>query len=100
VPDWFSIDVEQADSVQVVRLRGEFDISCAEQVRAELLEIAVSSVVIDLSDLEFMDAAALSVLVAARREMRATGHRVRIRGAQGLPRRVFEITELDDLLDD
>lgn len=68
--------------------------------RDALVEFAGSTVVFDLTDLRFVDAAGVAGIVAASRLIGEAGHRFRVRGAQGVVRRVFEITELGHLLRD
>lgn len=84
----------------LVTLYGELDLRDAERVRRTLVEISASgsSVVVDLSGLEFIDAKGLSALLVAKREITARGDRMEIRNARGLVRRVFEVTRLTELL--
>lgn len=94
----FGIELTNSGDRQVVRLVGELDLAYAGPVRAALVGIAGPEVVVDLSDLTFIDASGLSALVAARGQMATEGHRLLLVGAGSAVRRVFELTGLADLL--
>ena len=61
----------EGDAV-VVRLAGELDLYNAPQVRAalaEVVEAAPQRVVVDMSDVEFIDSTALCVLIESRAKL-------------------------------
>ena len=63
------LGVESAGSATVVRLAGEIDLYNVDQVRSAIgaaVDDGPSRVVIDLSQVEFMDSTALGVLIEAR----------------------------------
>jgi anti-sigma B factor antagonist len=91
---------EDPCGVHVLRLHGELDLVSADGVRQALLALAGSTVVADLSALEFIDSSGLSTLVRARRSIETGGNRLVIRGARGATRRAFEAAGLADVLDD
>jgi|GEM_PF-966488 len=95
----FFADVTDVDDKHVVRLYGELDIATADFLRATLMKIAGSIVVVDLSDLQFIDAAGVSAIMVARRDITGLGHRFSIAGASEMVRRVFELTDLAHFLD-
>lgn len=86
--------------LHVVRLVGEVDLLDADRVRDVLVEQAGSAVVLDLTDLRFIDAAGVAGVLEAYRRLSAAGHELAVRGARGIVRRVFEVTELGYLLQD
>ena len=64
--------VETVGAAYVVRLGGELDLYNAEKVRSALVEACADSperVVVDLSEVEFMDSTALGVLIEARTKL-------------------------------
>ncbi len=66
------IRIEAVGSARVVRLGGELDLYNAEQVRSALAEVlaqAPERVVVDLSEVEFIDSTALGVLIEARTKL-------------------------------
>ena len=100
LPAPFGIEVDDAPDGHVVHLVGELDLAYASQVRDALRPLAGSTVVLDLSRLTFVDAAGISAILAVRRDVLAAGHELRIRGAHGPVRRVFEVCSLEDVLSD
>lgn len=89
--------VEMVGTACVVKLGGELDLYNADRVRSALAEATADSperVVVDLSDVEFMDSTALGVLIEAR--TRLDNRRGFLLAAPGLEtRRALEISGLD-----
>jgi anti-sigma B factor antagonist len=89
--------VETVEGACVVKLAGELDLYNASQVRDALREVCSDSpqrVVIDLSEVEFIDSTALGVLIEAR--TRIDNRRAFLLAAPGLEtRRALEISGLD-----
>src|ERR1700722_3604174 len=71
----FSIAVRELPQLDVhlVALSGELDIVSADFLTDALVEAAASTVVVDLSDLTFMDCRGIGALVAARNSILASG---------------------------
>lgn len=81
----------------VVRLRGELDIACSEDLRRDLNEARREHgehLVLDLADLEFMDSGGLSVIVACYKATTAAGGSLTLAGPRPIVRRTLEITGL------
>lgn len=55
---------------------------------------------VDLSSLAFIDAAGIAALALAQGSLAACGRRMRLRGAHGLMRRLFEVGDAGHLLED
>lgn len=90
-----------ADGTRVVTLRGELDLSSAGPALEELLEECVESgyhVVIDLSEVDFMDSAGLALLVKTERGLSAAGRRLVVMRPHANVRRILELTSLDQRL--
>jgi anti-sigma B factor antagonist len=89
--------VEAVEGACVVRLGGELDLYNAPQVRDALAEACSDSpqrVVVDLSEVEFIDSTALGVLIEAR--TRIDNRQAFLLAAPGLEtRRALEISGLD-----
>jgi anti-sigma B factor antagonist len=96
---YLTMDVRDEPDSHLVMLRGELDVAAAADLQARLLSVAGSTVVVDLSGLTFIDAAGVGVLVDTRAKLEGEGHRVVLRGASGLVRRVFDLLNLQALLD-
>jgi anti-sigma B factor antagonist len=82
---------------RVVRLGGELDLYNAPQMREALAEACADSparVVVDLSEVEFLDSTALGVLIEARTKL--DNPRAFLLAAPGLEtRRALEVSGLD-----
>jgi anti-sigma B factor antagonist len=102
LPQAFRMEVDDDGGTgePVLRLFGELDLVSADAVQHALVALARSTVVADLTHLEFIDSSGLCALLRARRRIEEAGHRLEIRGAQGATRRVFEAGGLVDVLDD
>ena len=90
-----------ADGTRVVTLTGDLDLSSGGPVLEELLEECVESgahVVIDLSEVDFMDSAGLALLVKTERGLSAAGRRLVVTRPRPNVRRILEFTELDQRL--
>jgi len=100
LPQEFRIEIVGDDEERIVRLYGELDLVCADEVHDALIECPGRGVVADLANLEFIDSTGISALLVARRALESNGRDLELRGAAGATRRVFEAAGLDDVLDD
>jgi anti-sigma B factor antagonist len=91
------LSVELFDGACVVRLAGELDLYNASVVRKTLVEACMdgpAKVVVDLSEVEFIDSTALGVLIEAR--TRLPNRKGFLLAGPGLEtRRALEISGLD-----
>ena len=99
----FEIKTESADDALLVRVIGELDLSTHEQLRGPLIDAAGtgSSVVVDLSECEFVDSSGIRALLLGHEAIRSSDSgvkRVLIAGAQPQVRRVLEMTGVDDAI--
>jgi len=93
---------EAADGPMVWRLRGEIDTANAARIEAELLEAVcrgTGDVVLDLTDVAFIDSSGLGSLVAVAAEVRTRGGHLAIVPGPPHVRRVFDLLQLDELLE-
>lgn len=82
----------------VLWLRGEHDMATAAQVHEAIDRLKQSTsdeVVIDLGDVDFLDASIIRVLVAAGRGLEAQGRSLVLRAPSRTARRVLELCGLD-----
>jgi anti-anti-sigma factor len=88
---------QPAAAVLVVAPAGEVDPATAPLLRAALLDAVdgYPQVCCDLTGVNFLGAAGVTVLVAALERAAGAGSRLRIRGAQGITERVLRITGVD-----
>jgi anti-sigma B factor antagonist len=91
----------QADA-GVVAVRGEIHVSTAPELStllAEALERGVQSLVLDLSEVEFIDSTGLSVLLNLLRRLTQRGGGLVIVCTNPTVLRLFEITRLESTFD-
>lgn len=69
----FSITTRSLPGVHIVALHGELDIASADGVADAIVEVAGSTVVVDLSDLTFMDSTGVGALALARSRILSEG---------------------------
>jgi anti-anti-sigma factor len=89
--------VERQGDACVVRLGGELDLYNASQVRDALIDACADSparVVVDLSEVEFVDSTALGVLIEARTRL-DNRRAFLLAGPRIEARRALEISGLD-----
>ena len=91
---------EDSNGRAVVAVRGEIDVATSPTLRTELyaiIDAGARELVVDLSELGFIDSSGLGVLVAALKHMREREGELILAGLQQPARRVFEITDLTEL---
>ena len=84
----------------IATIRGSFTAADSNGFRDVLRKIEATDcrlVVLDLSGLEFADSAALSLMILAHRAADKAGKRLTLRGLKGQVKRVFELTQLDEI---
>jgi anti-sigma B factor antagonist len=92
------VDVDDRDGVAVVTARGELDLGSAPHLRDVALGRLMAGdrlLVLDLSDVAFIDSIGLGTLVAILRRARALGGDVSVVVTLERVRRPFEVTGLD-----
>ena len=92
----FDIVVDVTDpSTPVLRLRGELDLAGVGMLEGpafRLMEQGAREVVLDLSELDFVDVSGVNALLALDRAAARLGARLVLRGAQPQARRVLQAT--------
>jgi anti-sigma B factor antagonist len=89
--DQFSRSVTDVGDIHLVALRGELDLATADGLSGWLIEISGSTVVIDLSELAFMDSSGIAALIQTKNEL---GDCLVLTRPRANVRRVFDITGL------
>jgi anti-anti-sigma factor len=96
------IQIDEVDGVTVLFLAGELDMTAAAQLSDALTtgcSLAKDRLAVDVSGLAFMDLAGLRGLLGAHRRLLGEGRGgIIVRGASGMVRRIFELTEFTSLL--
>ena len=89
-------------SPSIVRFHGEHDIATVQVLAAQLARVIASTesdLSIDLSDVTFMDASTVSVIVCARRFLASRDRLLTLRSPGADAQRIIEICRLEELLD-
>lgn len=98
---FLEVGTERNDDEQVIALAGELDLDGAQRVSLELQRAAAADVrriVLDLSNLEFIDSSGVRLIVEADARSRTDGAKLAlIRGPRPV-QRVFELTGVAERL--
>ncbi len=84
-------------AVAVVRPIGALTQNDAERLKTQMLKVRVKSLgrlVLDASNIPFIDSRGLEVLVEVSQQLTQTGQALKIAGVNDVLREVFELTEL------
>ncbi len=87
-------------NLPVVAVRGEIDVATAPELRQRLDELVAGgdrTIVVDLSDVTFIDSIALGVLVGAVNRCRQVGGDLPLVLSEPRIRKVFDITGLTEV---
>lgn len=101
VREQLSGSVSVDGGLAMVSLIGEVDISTVAHLRTlvdEAVALGEPRVVVDLTEVRFMDAGALAVLAVAAERLRRSGGELAVRGATPAIYRLFEVTSLTEAL--
>lgn len=94
----FELSQHAKDGYVVVELRGELDITTVPNLRPALhalLDGKTPRIILDLSELAFIDSSALTAIVIADRRARQLGVTLALAAPQRIVARVLSITGLD-----
>jgi anti-anti-sigma factor len=91
------IRIDQHDDNWAMEVRGEVDLVTAETLRHELSRLDGDRVVLDLSQVAFMDCAGIGLLVGAARS-RPDPESLNVRHANGQVDKLIRLCGLDRLL--
>ena len=96
--DELQIETEPIEDGMVVRPIGEIDLSCAALLRQRLSQVQSSQpsrLIIDLSQVPYMDSSGVATLVEAMQVARRGGSKLILCALQDKVRSIFEIARLD-----
>lgn len=98
----FDISVIRSDEEVAVVVVGELDIESARTLERSVSPLRgpeVKRVLLDLSQVEFIDSTGLRVLIALRNGAKRNGHSLTLRPPARVVQRVFQITGTRGLFD-
>lgn len=90
------------DNIPVIELEGEVDVYTAPQLKQRMLEILDGGsvkMIVDLTQVEYLDSTALGVLIGGLKRLREKNGNLLLICPNQRVRRVFEITGLDKIFD-
>jgi len=96
----FLLAVDLAGAQPVVRLSGEVDMATSAAVKSSLADLAEGghlAVVVDLSEVTFIDSSGLHVLLDAQRRLSKSGGKVVLRKPAPAVDRILQISGLCDV---
>ena len=97
----FEARSQEKDGVVTIALSGELDMATAPMLSDNLAPFegnGVSTIILDLQDLTFIDSTGMHVFLEARRRAMSNGHRLLLSGAGPAARRLFDLTGTQFLL--
>lgn len=103
-PAWqpFSVTVSKDGERAIVTLRGELDLSGTDRLRAALEqaeEPPTGLLILDLSELDFIDSTGLEIVLRAARRAHDAGRRLAVARPSTYVRRLLKVTAIDQSLD-
>jgi anti-anti-sigma factor len=103
-PAWqpFSVTVSANGDRAWVALRGELDLSGVDRARQAIEQAEANEsplLVLDLSELDFIDSTGLEVMLRAARRAEDNGRRLIVAKPSRYVRRLLELTAIDQSLD-
>ena len=96
----FSTEVTQTGDGTVIHVRGEIDVATCERLR-DAIEPHLGpeqKLILDFSEVDFMDSACLRVLIQARGALTADGGSLILRNPSDAARRLLTAAQAEDLL--
>ena len=93
-------EVRHEGHAVVLVLEGEIDMDCSVELRNKFLELLKgkpSSLVVNMTQVEFMDSSGLGTLVEALKWSRKGGSEFKLAGLSQGVRNIFEISKLESL---
>lgn len=98
----FALTTRRGRAGTVLEVAGDLDMSTTPRLRDRLLEVVESgarTVVVDLTDVGFMDSSGLGALVVAYKELRERDGWLGLAGVRPPVRKVFSITSVDRVIE-
>jgi anti-sigma B factor antagonist len=94
----FALTRGEHRGVPVLAVAGEIDVDTCWQLQQELTTtLSEGDVIIDLSEVAFIDSSGLNVLVSGYRQARTSQHRMMISGSSERVLGMLEVTQLTTL---
>ena len=88
---------EKKDELDILKLQGRLDAASAKEIKSKINELVKHDrikIVMDLSDINFIDSTGLGCMVSCLRTVSKKGGDIKIAGLQAQVRAIFELTRL------
>ena len=95
------VDHERNADAHVIRLIGEMDLGNVDEAKAALMSAIDGDdvdVIVDMSELEFIDSIGISMLLEAQASSRRDSNRLGFRGSGDGVAKVLQLTRVDEQL--
>jgi len=93
-----SISVERLENKITITINVEkFDVVNMQEIKKSIqkeINNELSDVILDLSEVSFIDSSGLSVIIAIFKQLNTTNHKFELSGLQTQPMELLEITQL------
>ena len=90
------------ETTSVIKLEGEVDVYTAPQLKQQIINMLdnnIIHIIVDLTDVEYLDSTALGVLIGGLKRLRERDGSLDLVCPNPRIRRIFEITGLDRIFD-
>jgi anti-anti-sigma factor len=94
----FDVQVEESDGVATLRMSGDVNRSSQDALDRSWAGTTGSSVVLDFTDVDFINSTGIAVIVGLLARARAAGRSVRAFGLTDHYREIFQITRIADFM--
>ena len=97
-----AVKTETKNGLMICRVEGEIDISSSPDIKKifdKLIAQKIPRIVVDLSNVSYVDSSGLATLVGILKNMRSYGGKMKLAGMSSKIKSLFEITKLDKLFD-
>ncbi|WP_280771297.1 STAS domain-containing protein [Salipaludibacillus daqingensis] len=96
------INVTETDKGHVAFISGEVDVYTASKLKETLNPLAEkpnSDLVVDLSDVNYIDSTGLGIFIGVLKSTEKTNSTLKLKGLNERVKRLFEITGLNEVID-
>jgi anti-anti-sigma factor len=94
----FAVQVEETDGTTALRLSGDVNRNAQERLEAAYAGTSGNPVVLDFSDVDYINSTGIAVIVGLLAKARAAGREVRAFGLTDHYRQIFQITRIADFM--
>jgi anti-anti-sigma factor len=94
----FAVRVDEIDGVATLRMSGDVNRGAQEGLEHAYAEVTGPSVVLDFTDVDYINSTGIAVIVGILAKARAGGREIRAFGLTDHYRQIFQITRIADFM--